>query len=132
MATVQEAPASLSTWMTRSRAWMSILLLAPAAIGAICSVPHLPAESWGHMLCEAIGYSIFMLGAALRWWATLYIGGRKTYELVCHGPYSICRNPLYVGTWLMAISVACLIQSLVFGIALLAVSVFSLGTVIPK
>jgi protein-S-isoprenylcysteine O-methyltransferase Ste14 len=43
-------------------------------------------------------------GATLRLWSTLYIGGRKRVVLVSDGPYSLCRNPLYVGTFLIALS----------------------------
>ncbi len=33
--------------------------------------------------------------SAGRMWSTLYIGGRKSAEIVDTGPYSIMRNPLY-------------------------------------
>ncbi len=131
MATIQTVPSNWLNWMARSRAWMSILLLTPAGLVAVFSVPHLAIDSWGDLVCESAGWSLFILGATFRWWATLYIGGRKSHELVRHGPYSICRNPLYFGTWLMAIAIAFLIQSLVFGSMLLLVSVFYLGITIP-
>jgi hypothetical protein len=31
-----------------------------------------------------------------RAWCSAYIGGRKKYELIALGPYSVVRNPLYV------------------------------------
>src|SRR5438270_10696869 len=34
----------------------------------------------------------FMVGAGFRWWATLYIGGRKLDTVVRQGPYSIDRK----------------------------------------
>ena len=37
-------------------------------------------------------------GIALRLWALACISERKTRELVTTGPYSLCRNPLYIGT----------------------------------
>lgn len=42
--------------------------------------------------------SIMLIVAAImgRMWCTLYIGGRKSAEIVSGGPYSITRNPLYV------------------------------------
>jgi protein-S-isoprenylcysteine O-methyltransferase Ste14 len=111
---------------------MSILLLTPAGLAAVFSEPYLAANSWGDLSCEAVGWPLFILGATFRWWATLYIGDRKTYQFVNQGPYSICRNPLYFGTWLMGIAIAFLIQSLVFGLMLLVVSVFYLGITIPN
>lgn len=41
---------------------------------------------------------ICLIGTAIlgRLWCTLYIGGRKSTELIDVGPYSMCRNPLYL------------------------------------
>src|SRR5690606_35658520 len=36
------------------------------------------------------------LGIVGRLWSTLYIGGRKSAQVVTGGPYSITRNPLYL------------------------------------
>lgn len=41
--------------------------------------------------------TICILAAVLgRFWATIYIGGRKNGQLLRDGPYSICRHPLYL------------------------------------
>ncbi len=37
-----------------------------------------------------------MLGIGGRLWSILYVGGKKSAELVRTGPYSITRNPLYL------------------------------------
>ena len=47
---------------------------------------------------EVLGYLFLMAGLGLRIWATLYIGKRKSRELITDGPFSLCRNPLYLGT----------------------------------
>lgn len=49
-----------------------------------------------HEYVEAFGLALMAAGVIGRMWCTLYIGGRKSAEIVAHGPYSISRNPLYV------------------------------------
>lgn len=101
-------------WLVRSRAWMGIVIMIPFGFMAICSPPHALEGSWGDIGLDAPGWMLFMIGAALRWWATLYIGGRKSSSIVTDGPYSICRNPLYLGTFLMLIGFSLYLESLTF------------------
>lgn len=49
-----------------------------------------------HEYIEAIGLSFIVAAILGRLWCTLYIGGRKSAEIVRSGPYSVTRNPLYV------------------------------------
>ena len=39
-------------------------------------------------------------------WSSLFISGRKEHELVTVGPHSVCRNPLYVGSFMGALGIA--------------------------
>jgi protein-S-isoprenylcysteine O-methyltransferase Ste14 len=118
-------------WLVRSRAWVGILIITPFAILALLSVPISGRGSWGDLRFDLIGWLFFVAGAATRWWATLYIGGRKTRSIVCDGPYSLCRNPLYIGTFLMGVSVAIFIESLTFAVGLLLASVYYLSITVP-
>lgn len=52
---------------------------------------------------ELAGYAFLLAGVSVRIWSILYVGGRKSQELVTDGPYSLCRHPLYVGTFLLTI-----------------------------
>lgn len=52
---------------------------------------------------ETAGYLCLLIGLSIRMWSILYIGGRKSRELITEGPYSLCRNPLYVGTFFLTI-----------------------------
>ncbi|WP_197453870.1 methyltransferase family protein [Caulifigura coniformis] len=84
-------------------------------------------EAW---ILEVAGWVCFAAGALFRWWATLYIGGRKHRQLATEGPYSICRNPLYLGTFLLTLSIAFFVQSVTFAIGvLLALPIYLLITV---
>ncbi|MBO9507888.1 isoprenylcysteine carboxylmethyltransferase family protein [Thalassospira sp. A3_1] len=49
-----------------------------------------------HDVIEATGIIAIMICIVGRGWCALYIGGRKKTELVMTGPYSLCRNPLYL------------------------------------
>ena len=49
-----------------------------------------------HETMRWIGCGLIFICIVGRTWCSLYIGGRKTHELVTAGPYSVSRNPLYV------------------------------------
>jgi hypothetical protein len=70
-------------------------------------------------------------GATLRLWSTLYIGGRKRVMLVSDGPYSLCRNPLYVGTFIIALSAAIMLESLTFTTGIVLGAVFYALATVP-
>lgn len=61
---------------------------------------------------EFAGYLFLLAGLVIRVWCVFYIGGRKSKELVTQGPYSICRNPIYVGTFLLAIGAGLCFENL--------------------
>lgn len=63
-------------------------------------------------LLLAIGLALAGLGAFGRLWCSVYIAGRKTRELVTEGPYSLCRNPLYLFSLIGALGVALTTHSL--------------------
>lgn len=64
------------------------------------------------------GITICFVGATLRFWASGYL--MKDNEMTIGGPYSYTRNPLYLGTYLMAIGVTIAIEAWVLA-ALLSV-----------
>lgn len=47
-------------------------------------------------LLVALGLIFVSIAACGRLWCMLYIAGYKTQKLVVAGPYSLCRNPLYL------------------------------------
>jgi protein-S-isoprenylcysteine O-methyltransferase Ste14 len=68
-------------------------------------------------MINALAWGTFALGALVRIWSTLWIGGRKKQTIVDDGPYRACRNPLYLGTFAMVLGVALFLKSAVFGAA---------------
>ncbi len=127
-----EAMLQDKSWLARSRAWISLLLLVPVATLALFAPPHFTPGSAAGISCAIAGYLLFAVGVAWRWWATLYIGGMKDHEVISQGAYSVCRNPLYFGTLLMTLSVACLTQSLSLGVTMVIVAIYYLGVTVAN
>ncbi len=100
---------------------MGSVILIPAAVVSVFSTPLLGENSWAHLTVQTVAWATFLAGAGLRFWATLYVGGRKERELVTDGPYSICRNPLYAGSLLLGVSAGLFLESPLFLAALLLV-----------
>lgn len=115
----------------RSRAVAAIAIIAPFAILALLSPPVAPEGSWGDTAFDFAGWILFTAGAAARWWATLYIGGRKLDTFISDGPYSICRNPLYVGTFLMGVAIACFLQSVTFAAGFAIATIYYMSVTVP-
>ena len=118
-------------WIVRSRSWLSMIILAPFAALAVLSVPMVREDSVADFVLDAAGAACFVAGATFRWWATLYVGGRKCRELAVDGPYSVCRNPLYFGTFLLTLSIAFFLHSVVFAAGLLMTMPVYLHATIP-
>jgi protein-S-isoprenylcysteine O-methyltransferase Ste14 len=121
----------IQDWAARSRGWIGIFLLAPVCVAVVLSAPPSMEGGWVDFAFDQIAWLAFLVGALLRWWATLYIGGRKTSSLTCEGPYSLCRNPIYLGTFMMGLSVAIFLESLTFAAAFLLASWIYLSTTVP-
>jgi protein-S-isoprenylcysteine O-methyltransferase Ste14 len=106
------------------------LLLAVIVLSTPGSLSGLPR--WLNELVGILGY--VMLGAAALWriWSELFIAGTKNGELASGGPYSVVRNPLYVGTFVGAVGLGFAVEQPLLGIALGAVFAMSYPAVIAQ
>jgi len=100
------------------RGALGVVLLTPAVLVAVVTNPLVRPHSWLAVAIDALAWGIFVAGAGLRFWATLYIGGHKNDEVVADGPYSLCRHPLYLGSVLLVLSGALFLKSLLCALAL--------------
>jgi protein-S-isoprenylcysteine O-methyltransferase Ste14 len=123
---------AFTEWAFHHRGLLAAVIIAPAAILSIFSGPRLAAGSWAHLIVDSCGWVLFLAGAAVRFWSTLYIGGRKRDTIVAEGPYSVCRNPLYGGSLLIALSAAFFLESVVLAAALLITQIAYLLTTVPQ
>jgi len=80
---------------------------------------------------DIFAWGAFAAGALVRIWATLWIGGRKKQTIVDDGPYRVCRNPLYLGTFAMVGGVALFLKSGVFAVAVAFVWFLYVWYVVP-
>lgn len=71
------------------------------ALAAVLAVSLVIGSHWDlnggiRRAIESFGFVLIVVAIVGRAWCSLYIGGRKAEELVTIGPYSMCRNPLYL------------------------------------
>ena len=112
------------------RIMWSRFILAGALTMALLSEPPQYVPHWLAETIEMGGYALLVAAALWRVWCLVFIGGAKNEELVMDGPYSVVRNPLYVGTFLGAIGfgLAVALPWLAAGLAILFVLLYP-GTV---
>lgn len=114
-----KSPSIHRSWWYR---WRSILTGLCVLLGlgtTIFSVPLVPESTMLAWHLNHAGWLLLLAGIGVRLWATLYIGGRKSREVVCAGPYSLCRNPLYWGTFFALLSQIAFYKSLPLAIGLI-------------
>jgi protein-S-isoprenylcysteine O-methyltransferase Ste14 len=72
--------------------WLGAIAL---LIAVAFSEPSVGAGE-SHKTAKLIGYTLITLAMLGRVWCAIYIDGRKNDQLIQDGPYSMCRNPLYL------------------------------------
>jgi protein-S-isoprenylcysteine O-methyltransferase Ste14 len=113
-----ENESSIARFQTARRLILSILIIIACAVLVFGGSLQ---DELMHEQIESFGQALILIGIGGRLWATLYIGGRKSAEVVSTGPYSITRNPLYlfstvaaagVGAQTGSFVIACLFMAL--------------------
>lgn len=81
----------------------------------LCVRPLWEDPSPIHESLDVLGFLLLLLGVTGRIWCTLYIAGKKSRQLVTGGPYALCRNPLYLFSFLLGVGMTLIFQnSIVF------------------
>jgi len=88
------------------------LVFVPVVLIAVFVRPPWSLDSTLGFAMELGGYLFLLAGLVIRIWCSFYIGSRKSKEIITTGPYSICRNPLYIGSFLLAIGVGLCFENL--------------------
>ena len=116
----------------KMRGTVGAVLTVAGSLLVLATINPVPRSgSWWDVIFDSLAWLVFLAGGVVRFWATLYIGGHKNHALVDIGPYSLCRHPLYVGTFLIAGSVALFLHSLTFGALTHAAVVYYMRYTVP-
>ncbi len=119
------------SWIFTHRSWIGAVCLAPVGLAVIFSKPWISEIAPLALLLDFVGWFFFLAYLTMRIWSTLYVGGVKDRILQTTGPYSVTRNPLYVGGFCFALSIAFFLKSVsLVGLTLVA-SVAYVRWVIP-
>lgn len=114
----------LSKVQHRRRRDVALTLVAVLAVALVIGSDWSP-NGGIHRLIESFGLVLIVIAIIGRAWCSLYIGGRKAEELVTIGPYSVCRNPLYlfsfIGIFGAGLQSGSLIIGLIFLLAAMAI-----------
>lgn len=94
------------------RLYLLRLAFVPIVFIAIFVRPSWSVESTTAFVIETSGYLFLLGGLLIRIWCTFYIGGQKSKDLITTGPYSLCRNPLYIGTFMLSIGAGLCFENL--------------------
>ena len=70
-----------------------------------------------------LGFVLVVFGSFGRIWASLYIEGNKTKNLVTSGPFSMVRNPLYFFSLIMLLGFSLALKAIYLHLALLFIFV---------
>jgi len=70
-----------------------------------------------------LGFIMIVFGSFGRIWASLYIEGNKTKNLITAGPFSMVRNPLYFFSLIMLLGFCLALKAIYLPLALLVIFV---------
>lgn len=79
-------------------AWSRALIVA-LLLFVLLKAPEADSD-WIGELSEMLGFALLAAATLWRIWCHLFIAGSKNGELATEGPYSVVRNPLYLGNLL--------------------------------
>lgn len=75
-------------------------ILAAALVYVLFGAPPKFMQGWAGEIFRLCGYILMVAGSLWRVWCLTFIGGTKDAVLTTTGPYSVVRNPLYIGSFL--------------------------------
>lgn len=105
----------LIPFFQRNRVFLTRLFAVPY-FGAVLFSQPATFEDAFHEGMEIFGYALIVIATIGRIWCAVYIAGRKNREICRLGPYSLCRNPLYLFSFLGLVGVTLGAENLLLAI----------------
>ena len=120
----------MSQLAERFRKKVSRVAAAGWFVAAGATVPVFGVESHTGRTLFAVGAVLTLVGATGRTWCLVPIAGRKDKQLMTDGPYSICRNPLYLFSLIGTVGVGLATRTFtVPGVAFAAFLLYYVGVI---
>lgn len=112
-------------------AWSRIVIVAALLLVVFGSPAKGPHGLIGE-LGELLGFALLVAATLWRIWCALFIAGNKNGELSTDGPYSVVRNPLYLGNLLGALGFGFAVHMPLLALALAAAFVLFYPSVVAQ
>jgi protein-S-isoprenylcysteine O-methyltransferase Ste14 len=97
-------------------AWSRAVLVAALGLMLFGSPPRY-LGGWLAELSELLGFALLAAATLWRIWCHLFIAGAKNGELAASGPYSVVRNPLYLGSFTGIVGFGFAVEQPLFALA---------------
>ncbi len=101
-------------------------VLLAAILGVVALSVLTDRSVWPETIVQGFRIAgLVLIGISIigRGWCSLYIGGRKTAEIVDRGPYSVSRNPLYLFSFVGALGMGLQTGSVVIAGLFVAIAI---------
>ena len=95
------------------RLLLSKVLLLSIIVLMVISENDINPDTPLYNILELTGFFFLLIGVFGRIWASLYIEGNKTNNLITKGIYALSRNPLYFFSFILLIGYCCVIKSVI-------------------
>ncbi|MCK4739279.1 MAG: isoprenylcysteine carboxylmethyltransferase family protein [Deltaproteobacteria bacterium] len=105
---------STINWLRKYRTFSMRIVAVVGLLIILFTEPSRVISPSTESLYFLIGLVLIVAGVFGRIWAILYVLGRKNLKLVTSGPYSICRNPLYLCSVLISLGAAVMVKTALF------------------
>ena len=110
-----KAPMAITTHFAAARINLSRLITIAMIAGlAITDSLWAQQQPWVGHIIALLGWLLVGTGVMGRIWAGSYICGHKNKKLMMEGPYSLCRNPLYLFSFIGGLGAMLVTQTLLF------------------